>query len=153
MTEHRSRPGDMTPASCTSPTAADILAARARRAAAFYPHDPTARKAFLRHCERARVLAVHADVYVHAYWRALDSGRIAQPVGLDAPHDSRAEQEKVVAEWAWAHANTDNRFTSPGLAADMDIMLITSTNIDPSSIRATAPTITYPPHANTMGCT
>ncbi|GAB2694625.1 hypothetical protein [Nocardia thraciensis] len=51
----------------------------------------------------------------------------------------------MVAEWAWAHADTDTEFTSDDLAADMDILLITSTNLDPDAIRATAPTVTYPP--------
>ncbi|WP_280385108.1 hypothetical protein [Nocardia wallacei] len=129
----------------TPPTAADILAARARRADEFYPHDPVTRAAFVRHCDRAGVLATHAEVYLRAYWEALDSGRTARPVGPDAPSDTRSKQVEVVAEWAWAHADTSVEFTSPDLAADMDIVLITSTNLDPGSIRATAPTITYPP--------
>ncbi|GAB2709490.1 hypothetical protein [Nocardia thraciensis] len=135
----------------TPPTAADILAARARRAADFYPHDPVTRAAFVRHCDRASVLATHAEVYLHAFWEALDSGRIAQPVGPNAPQDSRAEQVKVVAEWAWAHADPGTEFTSDDLAADMDIALITSTNLHPGSIRATAPTLTYPPDPDTHG--
>ncbi|MEG8179280.1 hypothetical protein GZH49_12150 [Nocardia terpenica] len=118
-------------------TAVDILTARARRAAEFYPHDRRAREAFERHCARAIRLARHADRVLHACWQTIDHAQATgQPYPRDIAIAPRAVQESVIADWAWAHADPRSRFTSPEFAADMDIQLTVTVHMDPDALRA-----------------
>ena len=118
--------------------ATEILTRRARRAHEFYPDDQPARAAFLARAARALALAQRLDQVLHDYWRGIDraiaAGTADGPGWWDLQCDPRAEQERVIAEWAFAHADLDAR---ADLLEDLRIQLITSVGFD---VRDTTPT-------------
>ncbi len=83
--------------------------------------------------ERAMRLAERGQRYLHSQWRAADRAAATDlAVDLEAARATRAAQEQLVAQWAWAHAHAGE---NPEAARDLDNRLLAETGIDPAVLR------------------
>jgi hypothetical protein len=118
-------------------SATSILTERANRADEYFPSNQHAREEFTARAVRAIVLAEQVHRVLHGYWRTIDhavtAGQAEGPGWWDTECEPRADQEKHLAEWAFAHA-ARGADANPDLTADLDILLDVSLGFDARDI-------------------
>ncbi|MEC3919327.1 hypothetical protein [Nocardia sp. CDC160] len=104
-------------------------------------HDRAAQRA-----ERALRMAERAQRIVRTHWKQIDRTADADlAVELETARAMRAEQEQLVAQWAWAQAHADE---NPQAAAEFDDRIRREIGIDPELLRnpiANEPTQPFTP--------
>ncbi len=112
---------------------AALAEAHARETERAHGQAERARDRAEQRAERAMRLAERAQRRLHAQWRAADRAATADlAIELEAARTTRAEQEQLVGQWAWAQAHADE---NPEAARGFDARLLAETGIDPAALR------------------
>ncbi|NNH72997.1 hypothetical protein HLB23_24575 [Nocardia uniformis] len=83
--------------------------------------------------ERAIRMAERAQRLLRTHWKQVDRDATADlAVELETARATRAEQEHLVAQWAWAQAHADE---NPEVAAGLDARVRDEIGIDPEILR------------------